>query len=184
MIMLQSAPVASTATLTESNTGTLPSSTHSPPLPGRTPPTTCVPYSSMRSEWNRPSRPVMPCTTTRVFLFARIAISVASFCSLHCFLGGFSQGLGRAHPGLCQQGPAFFGIGANQADDHGHLGFHLLHGVQDAAGHFIPAGDAAKDIEQHGFDILIGGDDAQSGRHLFGVGASADVQEICRLTAE
>ena len=48
--LLQSAPVASTATLTESKTGTLPSSTHSPPLPGRTPPTTCVPYSSMRWE--------------------------------------------------------------------------------------------------------------------------------------
>ena len=31
------APVASTAIFTESKTGTLPSSTHSPPLPGRYP---------------------------------------------------------------------------------------------------------------------------------------------------
>src|SRR3972149_1688329 len=130
MIMLQSAPVASTATLTESKTGTLPSSTHSPPLPGRTPPTTWVPYSSMRSEWKRPSRPVMPCTTTRVFLFAKIPILFDSFCGLHGLLGRCGQGLGRDHVGLRQQGAAFLGVGAHQADDHWRLRLDVFQGFQ------------------------------------------------------
>src|SRR5436309_1060997 len=37
-----------------------------PPLPGVTPPTIAVPYSRHRAAWNAPSRPVIPCTTTRV----------------------------------------------------------------------------------------------------------------------
>ena len=42
-IIVASAPVFSTASITVSNTGT--PSTVSPPLPGVTPPTICVPYS-------------------------------------------------------------------------------------------------------------------------------------------
>ena len=37
-----------------------------PPLPGVTPATSGVPYSSIGGEWNSPSRPVMPWTTRRV----------------------------------------------------------------------------------------------------------------------
>src|SRR5437867_8609994 len=45
-----------------------------PPLPGVTPPTTVVPYSLQRAAWKAPSRPVMPCTTTRVFSSTRMLI--------------------------------------------------------------------------------------------------------------
>jgi len=54
------APVASTAILTESKTGILPSSTQSPPFPGVTPATMFVPYSSIWRVWNDPSEPVIP----------------------------------------------------------------------------------------------------------------------------
>ncbi len=52
------APVASTASRTVSNTGT--PATVFPPLPGVTPATTFVPYSTICSVWNAPSRPVIP----------------------------------------------------------------------------------------------------------------------------
>ena len=41
-------------------------STHSPPLPGVTPPTTSVPYSIICWAWNIPCLPVIPCTMRRV----------------------------------------------------------------------------------------------------------------------
>ena len=55
------APVAFTACVTVSKTGTLPSN-FSPPRPGVTPATTCVPYSSICFAWKPPALPVMPCT--------------------------------------------------------------------------------------------------------------------------
>jgi hypothetical protein len=61
----QLAPVLPTASATELNTGTR-SSNCCPPLPGVTPATTRVPYSSICRAWNAPSRPVIPCTTSRV----------------------------------------------------------------------------------------------------------------------
>ena len=45
-----------------------------PPLPGVTPPTIFVPYAALALAWKVPSRPVRPCTITRVFLSTRIAI--------------------------------------------------------------------------------------------------------------
>src|SRR5439155_21113908 len=49
-----------------------------PPLPGVTPPTTVVPYSRHRAAWNAPSRPVMPCTSTRVERSTRTLTGAAS----------------------------------------------------------------------------------------------------------
>jgi hypothetical protein len=49
------APVSSTAAATVSKVG-MPSIVV-PPAPGFVAPTTLVPYSFMRSAWNRPSRP-------------------------------------------------------------------------------------------------------------------------------
>src|SRR5215210_3808868 len=60
------APACATASATVLKTG-MPSWVV-PPLPGVTPPTTCVPYSTICFVWNVPSLPVMPCTTSRVFL--------------------------------------------------------------------------------------------------------------------
>src|SRR5712691_5449091 len=45
-----------------------------PPLPGVTPPTTFVPYSTICFVWNVPSLPVIPCTTRRVDLSTRTLI--------------------------------------------------------------------------------------------------------------
>src|SRR5919204_617503 len=70
------APVSAIASATVSKTG-MPS-TSWPPLPGVTPATTCVPYRRLRSAWNEPSRPVAPCTTSRVSLSTTIAIRTAT----------------------------------------------------------------------------------------------------------
>src|SRR4051812_41932579 len=64
------APVADTASLTVSNTGT--PATFLPLPPGVTPDTTFVPYSTIWVVWNEPSRPVMPCTRSRVCLSTRM----------------------------------------------------------------------------------------------------------------
>ncbi len=69
-ISAQSAPVALTASSTVFQTAK--PSWVVPPLPGVTPPTTWVPYSLHRAAWKAPSLPVMPCTSTRVFLSTRM----------------------------------------------------------------------------------------------------------------
>ena len=71
-------PRAFTASCGESNTGT--PSTVCPPLPGVTPATTFVPYSRIKRVRAWPSRPVMPCTRTRLVSSIRIAILVCSSC--------------------------------------------------------------------------------------------------------
>src|SRR5207248_3345151 len=68
-----SAPVLSTASCMLLNTGQ--PSCVVPPFPGVTPPTIFVPYSAQALAWKVPSRPVSPCTITRVDLFTRMLIS-------------------------------------------------------------------------------------------------------------
>ena len=65
-------PSAFTASCGVLNTGT--PSTVCPPLPGVTPATTFVPYSRIRRVRAWPSRPVMPCTSTRFVSSIKIAI--------------------------------------------------------------------------------------------------------------
>src|SRR3990172_5318694 len=87
-MMLTSAPSSRTASATVLNTGTgflkpysaLPLYIN-PPLSGVPPATTLVPYSIICWEWNVPSPPVMPWTTTRVFLSTRMLI-VDARCSV------------------------------------------------------------------------------------------------------
>src|ERR1700690_3024479 len=62
-----------------------------PPLPGVTPPTTCVPYAAQAFAWNVPSRPVRPCTINRVFLFTKIDINMIP----HCLSGRSYNFVGR-----------------------------------------------------------------------------------------
>src|SRR5919199_2607797 len=69
------APASFTASATVLKTG-MPSCVV-PPLPGVTPPTTFVPYSTICFVWNVPSLPVMPCTTSRVFLSTRTLNALA-----------------------------------------------------------------------------------------------------------
>ena len=73
---LASAPVASTASFTVSNTGT--PSTISPDLPGVTPATTFVPYSIISFVWNLAILPVMPWTITFVFSSIKILMILLS----------------------------------------------------------------------------------------------------------
>ena len=63
-------PCSRTASATVLKTGT--PKAVSPPRPGVQPATTFVPYSMQRSVWKPPSRPVMPCTRTRVSLLTRM----------------------------------------------------------------------------------------------------------------
>src|SRR5215469_1888156 len=67
------APVSFTASSTVLKTGH--PSWIVPPLPGVTPPTTFVPYSAQAFAWKVPSRPVIPCTISRVFLSTKTAIT-------------------------------------------------------------------------------------------------------------
>src|SRR5690606_4814516 len=72
-------PTCSHASRTVSNTGT--PSTSPPPLPGVTPATMCVPYERISRVRVSPSRPVMPCTSTRRALSVRIAMHpLAALC--------------------------------------------------------------------------------------------------------
>src|SRR5581483_2918444 len=77
-IIVAFAPVAFTASSTVLKTGQ--PSCVVPPLPGVTPPTTmstpnCLEYSEHPFAWNVPSRPVIPCTISRVFLSTRTLIT-------------------------------------------------------------------------------------------------------------
>src|SRR5690606_41127443 len=67
-----SAPVASTASATELNTGR--PRWVVPPLPGVTPPTILVPYSLACSLWKVPCEPVKPWQMTLVSLLIRMLI--------------------------------------------------------------------------------------------------------------
>ncbi len=65
------APVDFTASETVLNSGTF-CSKSPPPFPGTTPATTCVPYSIICRAWKDPVEPVMPCTSTRVWLSTKM----------------------------------------------------------------------------------------------------------------
>src|SRR5215213_2267359 len=107
-----SAPVFSTASATESNTGWLTSPSNStvwPPLPGVTPPTIFVPEVSMRWVCLRPSEPVMPCTRTLLACVSQIAIgsgplSLAGGGQLGRPAGGVVHGLDPLDGPLPQRG--------------------------------------------------------------------------------
>ena len=77
-MMLTSAPVACTASLTVSYTGLF--RCFCPPLPGVTPPTTLVPYSIICWAWKVPSLPVKPCTITLESLLTSTLMVVGSVC--------------------------------------------------------------------------------------------------------
>src|SRR5688572_19973954 len=80
-MQLAFAPVSRTASAIVLNTGT--PKCVEPPLPGVTPATTLVPYSSICSVWKPPSLPVIPWTTRRVFLSTKTLIKIAVFCGMN-----------------------------------------------------------------------------------------------------
>src|SRR5579884_1713724 len=154
------APVASTASFTVSNTG-CPLSIVVPPLPGVTPPTTFVPYASIRCVWNAPSRPVIPCTITLEFLSRKIAtvllLSVRAR-ELDGALRALVHRLDRDEPGLGQDRAALFRVGAGQPHDQRHLA-HVaaLERFDDPLRDLVAAGDPAEDVDEHRAHLGIAG---------------------------
>src|SRR5215470_8874036 len=111
-ITVASAEVSFTACCTVLNTGQ--PSWVVPPLPGVTPPTICVPYSAQAFAWNVPSRPVRPCTITRVDLSTRMLILLPR--RRYDFFGGILHGFchDEIQAGLLENLSPLFDIGAFQ----------------------------------------------------------------------
>src|SRR5919202_6305399 len=193
-----SAPVLSTASATESNTGWLTSPSNStvwPPLPGVTPPTIFVPDVSMRCVCLRPSEPVMPCTRTLLSSVSQIAIgsgplSLAGGGQLGRPAGGVVPGL---HPvdraprprgrEVVEDLVAQLGVVAVEADDDRQLDrraplLEQLVGLQDPVRHCVAGGDAAEHVDEDALDLRVRQDDRQAVRHDLGTGAAADVEEV------
>src|SRR5688572_10703055 len=156
-----------------------------PPLPGVTPPTTWVPYSLHRAAWKAPSRPVIPCTTTRVDLSTRTGILSAPG------LLGEGHGLLRAvchvgrhrerQAGVRQHLLALLDVRPLRAQHDRQLEPELLHRADDALRQPIHAEDATEDVDEHRLHTRIRGQDAERVLDLLGRGAAADVEKVRRL---
>src|SRR6476646_8267827 len=95
-----------------------------PPLPGVTPPTTFVPYSTICLAWKVPSLPVSPWTISRVFL---------STSTLNSRLQRWCFGLRKSADYTTAEGGRLLGEPAHAAElllaaDHAFLGPEDAHG--------------------------------------------------------
>src|SRR5208283_947742 len=75
-------------------------------------------------------------------------------------------------------------VRADQADHQRNGDAELLPRHQDSAGNVVTARDAAEYVDQDRADVILAEDDPKRAQHLFGVGASAHVQEIGGACAE
>src|SRR5215217_8570256 len=191
-ITVTSAPVASTASATEPNTGTWtpPSNvTLWPPLPGVTPPTMSVPEASMRCVCLRPSEPVMPWTTTLLSLVRKIAMRYRSLLrggELGRLAGGAVHGVHERDEGVVRVGedPASLDdVVSVQPDDEGLGGLVAedLQRVDDAVRDRVARRDAAEHVDEHALDLRVPEDDVQAVRHHLRGRPAADVEEVRRL---
>src|SRR5690606_22111495 len=180
------APVAATACAIVSKIGhDLPSGPSNvwPPLPGVTPPTTCVPYSIICRAWNEPSRPVMPCTSSFVFSSMKIDMLLPRPRELDRLLHDLVHRRRRTEPGVLQDLQCCILVRARQPDHDRHIDLDALCGRDDAVGDVVAAGDAAEGVEADHLHVRVGGDDAQRVDDLLRVRAAADVEEVRRLAA-
>src|SRR2546421_1820252 len=180
-IPLALAPVSLTASATVLKTGT--SRCVVPPLPGLTPPTSRVPISFICSAWKDPSRPVMPCTITRVSPSRRIAIRRCpppSSGQLDDLLGGLPAARARLDAVLLKNGPALLLVGPGEPHDQGQCHAEAVAGLDQAAGDLVAARDAAEDVDQDAADLRVHQDHRQRVLHHLGLGATADVAEVGR----
>src|SRR5215213_7324521 len=191
--------VSATASATVSKTGA--PATLLPLPPGVTPETTLVPYSTICSVWNEPSRPVMPCTNTRVSRSTRMLTERTplrcSFGAARAYgrAGSHSYGVCRAdglrgrfvhviagrQPCLGEEAPPFLSVGSGKPHDDWHRDFNAPQRFADALGNDVAPRDAAEDIDENGAHIRVGGDDAERLGNLIGARAAADVEEVCGL---
>src|SRR6187431_833297 len=197
---LTSAPVASIASATEPNTGTVvpPSnSTVVPALRGLTPPTIAVPERSIRWVCFMPSEPVMPWTMTLESAVRKMAMGVVSLFALVGSVAGGQLGgpAGGAVHGvldedagvvaLGQDAPALLDVVAVEAH-HERPVLLVAEGVErpdDAVGHGVAGRDAAEDVDEDALDLRVGQDDVQPVGHHLGARAATDVEEVGRLLA-
>src|SRR5437867_2640017 len=186
----QLAPSLATASATVFQTGK--PSCVVPPLPGVTPPTTCVPYSLERAAWNAPSLPVIPCTTTRVDRSTRIGIIGAAALFAVSPLGefdGFFRAVGHVvghregQAGVGEHFLALLDVGPFGAQHDGQRETELLHRRDDALGETIDAQDAAEHVDEDCFHVPVRRQDPERVLDLLGRGAAADVQEVRGLAA-
>src|SRR5215213_4867828 len=193
--------VSATASATVSKTGA--PATLLPLPPGVTPETTFVPYSTICSVWNEPSRPVMPCTSTRVSRSTRMltertplvwspshtrtdANAVAASCGV-CRANGFCGRLVHAvaggQPRLGEEAPPFLSVGPGETDDDWHRDGDPAQRFRDALRHDVAPGDATKDIDENRAHVRVGGHQAERLGDLIGAGTAAHVEEVRWLPA-
>src|SRR5215213_8515458 len=168
--------VSATASATVSKTGA--PAMLLPLPPGVTPETTLVPYSTICSVWNEPSRPVIPCTSTRVSRSTRMltewpppiwatsraraaqADAVAGSCGV-CRADGLRGRLVHAvaggQPGLGEEAPPFLGVGPGETDDDWHRDGDSPQGFRDALRHDGAPCDATEDIDENRAHVRVGG---------------------------
>src|SRR5690606_35167558 len=158
-----------------------------PPLPGVTPPTTLVPYSSICSAWKVPCVPVKPCTITLVFLLTRTLISSGSLEWGSGGLGGFNGlagavvdvvGGGDGQAGVLQELLARVHVRALEAHDHRHLDVDFLDRGDDAFGNHVAAHNAAEDVDEDRLHVVRRQDQLERLGHALLGGAAADVEEV------
>src|SRR5262245_60315109 len=174
------APVATTASRTVSKSG-IPSVSVAP-LPGATPATTRVPYSSESLAWKSPMRP-MPWTRTCVCVPQRIAmLSARRPCRGDHSLGRLAQRLGgqEVEPGCGQDRPPRLRVRPLQTHHQRHLEGELLGGGHHALRDQVAAHDAAEDVDEDRAHARVAQDQLEGLLHLLPVGPAAGVEEIRR----
>src|SRR5687768_5676842 len=133
------APVAFTASATVLKIGTVPSNFW-PPFPGVTPATSCVPYSIICFAWNEPSRPVIPCTSSLVFLSMKTLMLLAPLGELDSLLHRLVHVARRREAVLLQDLHRDLFVGACQTDHNGDFERIRLRRGHDAVRDVIGAG--------------------------------------------
>src|SRR5215216_5908292 len=171
--------VSATASATVSKTGA--PATLLPLPPGVTPETTLVPHSTICSVWNEPSRPVMPCTNTRVSRSTRMltertpprwssssarAHGHASACSCGVcradgLRGRFVHAIAGGQTRLGEEASPFLGVGSGKSDDDWHRNGDSPQRFRDALGDDVATRDAAEDVDENGAHIGVGSHQAE-----------------------
>src|ERR687897_652617 len=188
--------VSATASATVSKTGA--PATLLPLPPGVTPETTLVPYSTICSVWNEPSRPVMPCTNTRVSRSTRIltertpprwsstdarAHGRAMACSCRVcrtdgLRGRFVHAIAGGQPRLGEEAPPFLSVRSGESHADWHRDGHSPQCLRDALCDDVAARDAAEDIDENGAHVRVGGHEAKRLGDLIRARAASDVEEV------
>src|SRR4051812_41544272 len=103
-----------------------------------------VPYSSICSAWELPSRPVIPWTTRRVSFPTRIPIRLRSLRQCDDLAGRFDWIRFWHQRRAFEDFEPFLGAGTGHPVDDWHFDVEALDGCQDAASDGVAARDAAE----------------------------------------